>query len=361
MSILVKKNFLLAFDYHPPASSSEQEHILFIHSSLPEQSATALLRLGMLYPDKTFNLVKKEGFPFPECDLQGIQTHTYEEPLLPPEFHAPGWGKGPRFGLTFFCVNMEIGIVENKLNPEGSFENVEFEEIENKLKERYGNILEFLENSGLKETAYVIDKNFQIWKLTQKDVEACSGTWKINGGSVHLPPTLLTLKEGEELFELGRSGPAEGAIVNIGNYLGGSSILLSKGSKKENREKVYSFDPKSYPLKEDYLKENQIEDWVVFNQVTSEDGMQDWKKREDRRIRLLFIDGDHSYEGCHKDITLWSSYLVPGGVIAIHDYCFLNNDSSFPGVVKAVYETVLCKNEFNNFRREDSLFLANKT
>ncbi len=361
MTILVRKNFLLAFDFDPPVSSSAQENILFIHSSRSEQSATALSRLAILYPNKKFDLVRKEGLPLPECGLQELATHTYEESLLPPEFHAPDWGKKPSFGLTFFCVNMEIGVVEKKLAPEGSFENVEFEEVENKLKERYGNILAFLHNSGLIESAYVIDKNFQIWKLTQKDVEACSGTWKINGDYVHLPSTLLSLQEGEELFELGRSGPAAGAIVNIGNFLGGSSILLSKGSKKENREKVFSFDPKSYPVKEDYLKENQLEDWVVFNQVTSEDGVKEWGKRADKRIRLLFIDGDHSYEECHKDISLWSSYLVPDGVIAIHDYCLLNNEGSFPGVVKAVYETILCKKEFHNFRREDSLFIANKT
>jgi hypothetical protein len=357
MPLLVKENFLLAFDYHPPASSSTQESILFIHSSCTEQSSIALSRLTALYPDNRFSLVKKEGLRFPESNVHRLQTLTYRESHLSSNFHLPD---DQVFGQIFFCINMEIDVIANKQKPEGSFEEVEFEAIENKLRERYGNILEFLENTSLKENSYVIDKNFQVWKLTHRDIEACSGRWNINGDSLYLPSTALTLKEGEELFELGRFGPSDGAIVNIGNFLGGSSILLSKGSKKENREKVYSYDPKTYPLKKNYLQENQVEDWIIFKQTTSENGNQEWRKRKDRKIRLLFIDGDHSYEGCYKDITLWSPYLVPGGVIAIHDYSFYNSHGKFHEVVKAVYDTVLCEGEYCDFRREDYLFLANK-
>lgn len=35
---------------------------------------------------------------------------------------------------------------------------------------------------------------------------------------------------------------------------------------------------------------------------------------------LIFIDGDHSYEGCAGDINAWLPHLKPGGVLAIHDY-----------------------------------------
>jgi predicted O-methyltransferase YrrM len=36
-------------------------------------------------------------------------------------------------------------------------------------------------------------------------------------------------------------------------------------------------------------------------------------------IDFLFIDGDHSYEGCLRDWKDWSPFIVRGGVAAFHD------------------------------------------
>ncbi|MDD2804811.1 MAG: class I SAM-dependent methyltransferase [Elusimicrobiales bacterium] len=38
-----------------------------------------------------------------------------------------------------------------------------------------------------------------------------------------------------------------------------------------------------------------------------------------RRLDLLFIDGDHSYEGVKADYERYSGFVRPGGVIAFHD------------------------------------------
>ncbi len=355
---IASKNFLLAFDFDLPAASGSQEGILFIHSSPADQSSVSLMRLMKLYPNKKFDLIKKEGRPFPEA--KELKAHTYQEAHLPPDFQIPDWTSPAKFGLIFFCINMDIGLVLKKQKPDHKAEDVEYEVIEEKLKERYGNILEFLNNSNLKESTYVIDKNFRVWKLTYCDIEGWSTKWETGGESFFLPMTLLSPKERETLFELGHSGPAAGAIVNIGNFLGGSSILLGKGSKKENREKVYSFDPKRYLLKENYLEKNQVDDWVVFNRKSSEEGAQSWKTREDPRIRLLFIDGDHSYRACKKDISMWIPFLVPGGIIALHDYSRSDYGGNIYGVTQAVHDTILSADEFENFQRKDYIFLATR-
>ena len=39
----------------------------------------------------------------------------------------------------------------------------------------------------------------------------------------------------------------------------------------------------------------------------------------ERKIDLLFIDGDHSFEGVKQDYEEYSKYLSKGGVIVIHD------------------------------------------
>lgn len=40
-----------------------------------------------------------------------------------------------------------------------------------------------------------------------------------------------------------------------------------------------------------------------------------------RKIDLLFIDGDHSYEGCLADFDMYSDLVDPDGLIAFHDIC----------------------------------------
>ena len=34
---------------------------------------------------------------------------------------------------------------------------------------------------------------------------------------------------------------------------------------------------------------------------------------------LLFIDGEHSYQACLSDITVWYPSLMPGGIVVFHD------------------------------------------
>jgi cephalosporin hydroxylase len=46
-----------------------------------------------------------------------------------------------------------------------------------------------------------------------------------------------------------------------------------------------------------------------------------------RKIDLLFIDGDHSYEGVRADFELFRGFVRSGGWIALHDISQLNTDS----------------------------------
>src|SRR3990167_4054505 len=53
------------------------------------------------------------------------------------------------------------------------------------------------------------------------------------------------------------------------------------------------------------------------------------------KVNVLFIDGDHTYEGCKADIDNWYPQMANGGVMLFHD-C----DDTSPGVVQAVAEFV---------------------
>lgn len=65
-------------------------------------------------------------------------------------------------------------------------------------------------------------------------------------------------------------------------------------------------------------------------------------------ISVLFIDGDHSYKGCKRDIDAWLPHMKQGGVMLFHD-C----DESSPGVVQAVSEFV---NNYHGVLKEFKLF-----
>ena len=58
------------------------------------------------------------------------------------------------------------------------------------------------------------------------------------------------------------------------------------------------------------------------------------KAIDDQSLDFVFIDADHSYEGCIADIRAWGPKVKFGGLIAGHDY----NDK-WPGVIRAVNET----------------------
>lgn len=56
-----------------------------------------------------------------------------------------------------------------------------------------------------------------------------------------------------------------------------------------------------------------------FIKETSEDAFYNFFVLQDIKIDLLFIDGDHSYEGVKKDFELYSTILSDNGIIIIHD------------------------------------------
>jgi len=43
-------------------------------------------------------------------------------------------------------------------------------------------------------------------------------------------------------------------------------------------------------------------------------------------LHLLFIDGDHSFDGCKSDFETYKSIVVPGGIIGFHDIIFCKNE-----------------------------------
>lgn len=56
-------------------------------------------------------------------------------------------------------------------------------------------------------------------------------------------------------------------------------------------------------------------------------------------VDLVFVDGDHSPEGCREDWDVWNSHVRPGGAVAFHDARFGSPDGTgSPGPTSVVNE-----------------------
>jgi predicted O-methyltransferase YrrM len=56
-------------------------------------------------------------------------------------------------------------------------------------------------------------------------------------------------------------------------------------------------------------------------------------------LELLFVDGDHSYEGAKADLERWGGFVRPGGHLLAHDAVDSGGyGNHYPGVARAVAE-----------------------
>lgn len=120
----------------------------------------------------------------------------------------------------------------------------------------------------------------------------------------------------------------DGEIVEIGSFKGKSTIALALGSQclTTRKRQVYAIDPFFHPslqanYEEDFfrnLRTAGVDQHVRAIKKASQHAYTDCPTT----ISALFIDGDHSYEGVKHDIIHYASRVVPGGIIAFHDYSY---------------------------------------
>lgn len=151
--------------------------------------------------------------------------------------------------------------------------------------------------------------------------------------------THLTIAEKRTLFQLACALPPSAIVVEIGSYLGASSVFLAKGLGHSGG-KLYCVDT----WKNQGMSEGERDTYEVFlsNTVGYKDRVVplrgfscDVAKGFDRKIDLMFFDGDHSEDGVKSDVSSWFPKLKPGAVVVFHDYGWAE------GVQKTVCEDVL--------------------
>lgn len=110
-------------------------------------------------------------------------------------------------------------------------------------------------------------------------------------------------------------------IREIGVKYGESTNAFLKGlrdrpltDKESGTGKLYSIDIKS--KYERSVTDVELKKYWVFTEGDST------KVKWDKPIDILFIDGNHTYEGCKADYVKYEPFVKQGGLILMHDVLY---------------------------------------
>jgi SAM-dependent methyltransferase len=143
---------------------------------------------------------------------------------------------------------------------------------------------------------------------------------------------------GMTLFSLAVSIRAS-RIIEIGRFKGFSTLCLASALRfidagwqepqqhkqrpdidytdweAPKQRQLFSIDPFPTQDAEDLIAEANLKHYVQFINARSDE------VTIEGLVDLIFIDGDHSYEGCKADVFNYVPwYLRPGGYFILHDY-----------------------------------------
>ena len=134
----------------------------------------------------------------------------------------------------------------------------------------------------------------------------------------------LFIEEVHALKELAQSLPANPVVVNLGAGAGTSGLAFM-----ESRPDLflYTVDITS----EDSPLGSLYSEKMVFVQGSIPNGRYSQICADSKEVgkhftthkvdvHMVFIDGDHFYNGCKGDILAWLPNIKPGGIMAVHDF-----------------------------------------
>jgi len=164
-------------------------------------------------------------------------------------------------------------------------------------------------------------------------------------------------------------GGLQGEIMEIGSLYGRTSCAIALGARETGKKAVcvdylfqypdlqtcklggYAKYPSPATIEDAFSKsthlaftrhliERDLFDDVVIMASKSEQVATIWNKP----LKFIFIDADHSYEGVKKDFELFEPYVIPGGLIGMHDI----DPVGHPGVVR-FYNEVMATGKYEVF------------
>lgn len=165
-----------------------------------------------------------------------------------------------------------------------------------------------------------------------KKLKRTIATWPVRGYTEI--EGWLSDKEARALYDLASSLPSGAVVVEIGSWQGKSTYCLAKGLKSGVIHAIDPFDSSGEEGSDDLYAEraaslkttlqNQFQKNLrgagLLGKVETHKGYSRDFVGIFRNIDLLFVDGDHSVEGCRFDYDNFHRGVRNGGLLALHDY-----------------------------------------
>ena len=153
-----------------------------------------------------------------------------------------------------------------------------------------------------------------------------------------------------------------GCVLEIGSLRGRSLSMLAMALRDAKSESsLISIDPHwDQPHNHGQVR-------FALRQIGEEDRLVQIRHTSETAARILgrevasliFIDGDHSYEGALADFERCRDLLAPGGCMVFHDYGFGKHHGEpdfHPGVTRTIDEHVLNDSDFRPLLLAHTLF-----
>jgi hypothetical protein len=139
---------------------------------------------------------------------------------------------------------------------------------------------------------------------------------------------MTSLEEAKLLYELARE-VRNGCIVEVGAYRGRTTVALARGSLDGHRVPVFTIEPHQIftgvlggrfgpPDAGAFYRailETGCYHVVRLVSLSSEQVAPGWRLP----VELLWIDGDHRYEGVRGDFESWRPHLIQGATVVFDD------------------------------------------
>lgn len=150
----------------------------------------------------------------------------------------------------------------------------------------------------------------------------------------------LTVNERIHLYNFSRNAKT---IAEIGSYIGASACCFGAAAKTVGSGTVICIDT----WNNDAMSEGNRDTWQEFHNNTRDYKgyivpVRGYSTNVVRAVReisptldVLFIDGDHSYDGVKADWNAYKDFLKEGSTVIFHDYGWAE------GVKKVVHEDVM--------------------